>query len=357
MKVLNPNTKAHDKIDKIWFQLFEVLDKLCKMQLIICPSSDIHREESSLSPYYDSIKRMYDLLSGGIKFTNELNLKIQQVISSLRLFLDSKQFSNDILENDLAFHQDIHVWQDRIFLTVEFNATEEEIERARKLRDEVSEGFNVIFVKWQQSKKTFKEFYETEEKASTEIVLNDYVAFLKKQISISDNEKVNNLFDSILSPSIILFNAVHSEVRKKYTDALESLKVTFDFFNSDNFRSIPSHKISSYMFAGIARKASQGQKRAPSKGMLNDINIISNYLPFCDAMFLDNECVALLKENPAGDYINIFKSGLYSKNAMDGFFEYLENIENSASPKHINKLKEVYGDGWNKPYTSLYETK
>lgn len=301
---------------------------------------------------------MYNLLSGGIKFKNEFSLKMDQVILSLELFLDGKPFTPDVLKQNLAFDEDINIWQDRIFLTVEFNITDEQIESARNQRDEVSEGFNEIFEKWQTSNnKTFQEFFEIEENAVPQIVLNDYIDFIKKQTSSSDEERFSSLFDSVYSPSILLFNTVHFKIKKKILDSVLSLKTTRDFINSDNFKSIPTHKISSYMFAGIARKATQGQKRSPSKGMLNDINIISNYLPFCDAMFLDNECVALLKENPTGDYIKNFKTKLYSKNSINDFFEYLNDIEISTTSVHINKLKEVYGDGWNKPYTTLYGMK
>ena len=50
MKILNPETKAYKKgsVDEFWFLLFNKLDYLSKLQLIICPDSEFHEEESLL---------------------------------------------------------------------------------------------------------------------------------------------------------------------------------------------------------------------------------------------------------------------------------------------------------------------
>lgn len=70
MKFLNPATKSHKKVkdDIFWGKLFEQLHTLCKLQLIICPDSDMHETESLLAPNYEPLKRIYELLSHGISF-------------------------------------------------------------------------------------------------------------------------------------------------------------------------------------------------------------------------------------------------------------------------------------------------
>lgn len=350
MKAINSKLKTYNKIDKVWLQLFECLDTLCKMQLIICPSSDFHQEESMLSSYYESIKSMYNLLSGGLKFKNEFSIKMDQALLALDLFLDNKPFTPKNLNQISAFNDDINIWQDRIFLTVDFDITDAQIEGARKHRDEISEGFNEIFAKWKKSKKSFQEFLDVEENASLQ-PLYDYIDFIKKQGS------GNVQLDFLMSPNWILFNTIQSRIGNNESDPEQVLKSVVDFFYSENFKSIPTQRIASYLFAGIARKATHGQKRPPSKGMLNDISIISNYLPYCEAMFLDNECLALLTENPTGEYIKDFKTKLFSKNTLSDFLEYLENIKVNTTSEHLKKLKEVYGEDWIKPYTKLYDRK
>ena len=35
--------------------------------------------------------------------------------------------------------------------------------------------------------------------------------------------------------------------------------------------------------------------------------------------------------------------------------EFLNDLESNASQGHLDKVKEVYGSDWKKPYTTLYE--
>ena len=70
-KTLNPKVAEQQKkrIDKFWFQLFEKLDTLSKLQLIVCPDSITHQNESKVTiEHYETLKRMYELLSHGTSF-------------------------------------------------------------------------------------------------------------------------------------------------------------------------------------------------------------------------------------------------------------------------------------------------
>src|SRR5882762_7984011 len=53
MKALNPEVKGHERAaaDPLWRELFEALDVVCKLQLVVCPDSNEHRNESLLSPF------------------------------------------------------------------------------------------------------------------------------------------------------------------------------------------------------------------------------------------------------------------------------------------------------------------
>lgn len=89
MKFLNPSVKSHEKVkaDIFWGKLFEQLNTLCKLQLIICPDSDMHKTESLLAPYYKSLKRMYELLSNGISFQSHETIKLFQIIGQFNIWI------------------------------------------------------------------------------------------------------------------------------------------------------------------------------------------------------------------------------------------------------------------------------
>lgn len=94
-------------------------------------------------------------------------------------------------------------------------------------------------------------------------------------------------------------------------------------------------------------------KKPPNIGLNYDIHILSTILPYCDAMLIDNECRSYLEENPLCDEID-YGTNIFSQNNKDEFIEYLDAIKNHVPQEHLEKVVEVYGKDWCKPYTELY---
>ena len=53
-------------------------------------------------------------------------------------------------------------------------------------------------------------------------------------------------------------------------------------------------KIQAMMVAAIAMLAAGGKKEPPNEGITQDIKTVAHLLPYCNAMFMDNECRSLL---------------------------------------------------------------
>jgi hypothetical protein len=128
------------------------------------------------------------------------------------------------------------------------------------------------------------------------------------------------------------------------------------FFGSESFRSVPFARVTALFGATLARDVHSGRnpENFPGPGMFNDIDAVAAYAPFCDAMFVDREISHLasqggLKEELAGT------ARLFSlrKDGRTAFIDYQANIEAKASPEHLKKVAEVYGDDWPKPYVEL----
>jgi len=73
-------------------------------------------------------------------------------------------------------------------------------------------------------------------------------------------------------------------------------KMTQFFEDADYLLKIPKVKISSVMYASLARSASLGEKKSPNS--FADIGFISSYLPYCDAMFIDTKSRILIEQLP-----------------------------------------------------------
>jgi hypothetical protein len=116
------------------------------------------------------------------------------------------------------------------------------------------------------------------------------------------------------------------------------------YFQSADFKSVPFVRTSCLLWAAIARKASRGLKEPPGLSMVNDVQTVSALLPYCDAMFIDNSCRALLTENPIPARLGYPRAMPFSKAVRDTFTDYLDRIETDAPAEHFEKVAGFYGD-------------
>lgn len=172
--------------------------------------------------------------------------------------------------------------------------------------------------------------------------------FAKVQFGLSDN------MDKLLDTRIVtIVHSLKETFKETGLDEEESLKKVGEFLSSPSLKNIPFLKISTLLFTALARKAATGQKRIPNSSFFDDVNTISTLMPYCDAIFIDNECASLLREEPLKSRIS-YQTKVFSVNTKEEFLKYLDEIENSTPKGHFDKVKEVYGETWHKPYHTLY---
>jgi hypothetical protein len=126
-----------------------------------------------------------------------------------------------------------------------------------------------------------------------------------------------------------------------------------EFFRSGAINEAPFNTISAAMFASLATKAAAGQKKIPNQGAVNDVNIVSTLLPYCDAMFMDNPCRALLQDIPREHKLPYTCNVFSLKTGVD-FIRYLTQIRDSATPEHLGIIENVYGPDPLKPKKGIY---
>jgi hypothetical protein len=93
MKELEPaNTNAHP----FYRPLFEKLDRLSKLQLIVCPESPIQDYESAVDPRYEKFRAVFRLLSHGISFHDATMILHAQIMRAFRCWLTSEPCQADV---------------------------------------------------------------------------------------------------------------------------------------------------------------------------------------------------------------------------------------------------------------------
>lgn len=159
----------------------------------------------------------------------------------------------------------------------------------------------------------------------------------------------------ILLPSSVsrLVETIHHVLHAEGVPDEELWTKTIEFLQPETLEHIPYVRISCMLYAALARKAQAGQVRPPSRGMVNDVQVVSALLPYCDSMFLDNETAGLLGEEPLRTSLD-FGTRIFSWNTRDRFLEYLDEIREAVPGEHVELVETVYGPDWDTPYTTLY---
>jgi hypothetical protein len=354
MKAVNRKL-GKENVDKFWFSLFEKLERLNKLQLIVCPDSVFHRRES-LSFEPKAMKRMYEHFSNGVHFYGPETIRRFQIAAYFSKKVGGKDMKIDI--GDIA-HGRIDEWQGKFQVSVDFGIRDDEIKDFKKSRDSVFEALQKVFESWQREKnKKFNDWYLEEGLAWGRAMAEKYAHQLA-EVSASvisgrsyDTEKHVSL---MLSEESVLIHNLNLYVEG---NQLEKTRKVLAFLQSKDLLKISFNEIASSLWAIIAHQAAHGgRKKPPNRGMANDIDMISTLLPYCDAIFIDNEMFNLLNQGEVKKRITKHGTKIFSISSKEEFIKYLDNIEKNASKEHLELVDYVYGENWAEPFWNMYEEK
>ena len=352
MKALNPETKAHRKgsVDPFWKDLFESLDSLCKLQLIVCPDSHSHLDESLLSEFYQSLKRMFENLSGGVTFYDRETIQCFQIHRQLEKWLGDELRA---LTAQNITQGEINVWQDviRISTNLDWSSFVPDI---RATRDAIAEAMVPIFERWQsEPDRRFEDWYEEEWRGQASALIELERRTQRRMMLAAIGQGGVDLGDISNHGVMTLFD-IRRELRHRGCGEGELQEQILAFLGSSEFEATPSVRIGAMMYAAVARQAAHGgRKKPPTRGFSTDVSVISSLLPYCDAIFVDNDCRNILSENPLRDRIN-YGTAVFSMSNKDEFLKYLAESRKEATADHMSAVREVYGQNCGIPYTGIY---
>jgi len=355
MKFLSPEAKGHERAtaEPFWKELFEILGVVCHLQLVACPDSREHQHESLVSPFYKSLKHTYEHFSGGVSFHDSETIRIQQIADLARAWVKNEPVAFDFNPESISSGR-LHDWSGRFFITVD-GILPGTVDELRTRRNKTHQGLQKVFEHWQREKKSFKEVFATEKAAYGQTLIQMYAKDCWKRAQMPSMMMRGQMppLDAVLpsrAESLVmsLLFVFEQEVGKERKNAKLA-----EFFNSGAINEAPFNLIDAAMFASLAAKAASGQKEIPNQGTMTDINIVSTLLPYCDAIFVDNKCRALLHDIPR-DCALPYACKVFSPNTGDNFIRYLSEIRDSATAGHLKLIEEIYGPDPVKPQSGIY---
>lgn len=357
MKSINLKLNKANRVKPFFRILFEKLDKLNKLQVIVCPESTIHFDESFVSPYYPALERMYEQLAHDFTFYDPETIKRFQITCDFNEWIGQPKKDIDI-SDVLMGNNDLDGWQNRFFVSVDLRSQNPTLaDDLRKIRDEAAKQVDHVFNRWRTEKNmTFTDWYEQERSAIGPAMIKSYLRIVLNYGALVDGKvqpTVNDIYSLTGNISVIM-TIIHKKLRELGFSDEEGVNKSIEYLQSESFKNIPYVKISSALYAALAEETKFGRKKPPTKGIMNDIEVIACYAPYYDAMFMDNECQRLFINGLKKSKIKL-KTQIFSQQNQDKLLDHLDHIEKTVSKSHRTKVIEVYGKSWLKPYVELYQ--
>ncbi len=242
---------------------------------------------------------------------------------------------------DEVLHGKRNAWVPKLRVSVNTNYSAF-INKIRELRDETHSQMQELFQRWAAEKQSFEVVCAREASSFGRNHVHGFFECARHYEEASRSADPEKLFEVTFNPSNILVRQLSDSFQRNGVAESRKYEVALEFLLWEGLAEMPSNKVAAYLFAAIARKASSGQKRPPTRGMVNDIRMISSYAPYVDAMFIDNECAAYLSEEPLRSELKL-KARIFCPNTRDEFLSYLNSLEKAADPVVIKRSGQLYG--------------
>ncbi|HXT70947.1 MAG TPA: hypothetical protein VN700_14395 [Vicinamibacterales bacterium] len=348
-KALDRAMAGHERAvrDGFWLELFEALERACKLQLAICPSSDAHTEESSLSEVRRSLKRMYEHLSHGVAFDDFEQVACAQLAIAARAWIKGEAPAY-MFDPESITAGGLQEWHERYNITVDLPYPPSIIKAIEDFRQGVHGHVAELFEEWRaHPRKDFDYWIAREREAGRNGILGSVRLYQK---SLADRSSLDVYESSGLTRFMVIVREFQGSGVARATLFDEIGK----FLQSPEFQTYPYSRIETAMWAGVACQAANGRKTPPNVGMQNDITVVAALMPYCDAMLVDNECRELLRSIPKKHALG-YKAEVFSPNSGEHFLTYLRGLEATADPGVLASVREVYGADWPRPFLTMYE--
>lgn len=343
LKTRDKTTKGHEKAaeNPFWSELWDKLARLRRCQLVCCPNSEEHEDESLLAPFFSKLKGVYERLSGGVTFKNFQHVRLDQAFQLIQAWVQGEEPEYDFDAQRITYGR-IHEWKDRMFVTVG-SMKQDMVEAIRKNRESGHQELKQVFERWQKEKKTFEQVYEAEKRGYLDGTLSNYRRVLMSRIAMFAGRQPLDATLFMHCEGELLQHAVINAVSQERTPQ-EARAVCETFFRDNVPKDLPFSKISAALYAVLASKAAAGQKEPPNKGTISDIRFISHFLPYCDAIFIDNKSRALINDLPKAHSLSSlgFHCKVFSLSNKDEFLKYLGAIMEAATPEYLAIVESIY---------------
>lgn len=327
--------------EAFWIEAERAITQACLLQQVIFPQSDIHRDETAVYSHASDLTISHEILAGDVEFVDHHEIQINQSLEFAKAYIQRRAYPEPNFDIDEVLEGERNSWLPLLHITVNMDfsglAT-----LVRTNRDSAAQEFIPLYTAWMEKKPSFDDVLQLELKNTAGAKIGALKAVQERRQSAIATGDLFNLLEGTSRSVVREFNQLRRLFEESGVSQKDSPQEVKKFWEWEGSEFLPDHRISCYLFAAIARKLASGQKKMPSRGMMNDIRAVSAYGPYVDAMFIDNECAAYLSESPLNKDLKM-RARIFSQNSGAAFIGYLESIA-SETPDEIRSFaNDFYG--------------
>ena len=354
-KELDPEWRARTRRhDVFWVDLYDQIERLVKLQVLACPESPIHVSESAYDTRVEGVLRVLrEHLAADVSFYFPEQILARQLWHAQQAYLAGSHPDWNSIRREAVVHGRLDEWMDRVSISVNMGHIDP-IEVRRERRDALGGTLLEVWTRMRADKLDFDAAFGRELRGIPDAAIASHSRDLQRHIDLMSGKPVDpedlipNSLSRLLTGTAERFAAAggHDE---------DPMQRAIAFLYSEHALHSPQNRLGAMLYAAIARRATMGQKKAPNRGTANDIDVISSYLPYCDAMFVDDEFAALLREKPLASEVAKYGTLVFSNRSRAAFLQYLRDVESDVPAPHRNLVVEIYGASWLDGFRNILE--
>lgn len=311
------------------------------LQQVVFPASSIHDDETLVAAgLADGLALAHDMLSGETEFDRVEDIAMAQVWAFVEAYADGKPPPDLDFDVDGILDGERNAWIPDLHISANMSFSQF-APATRAGRDAAAAEFQALAAHWAQEKPSFATVLKRELNSMESANRGAVLASAQRIEKAIGNADMVEIFEGAESAIMRQFRALRAFFEKRGVAPEASTAEVLKFWGWAGNHHQPQHRISSYLFAGLARRIVNNQ-RAPDKGMMNDIQAISTYGPYVDAMFVDKMCENLLREQPLARDLKM-KAKFFSMRTGEDFLAYLDGLAAQATDEVRRYAEEAYG--------------
>ena len=325
--------------EAFWASVTEKVHRLVSLQQIVCAESDIHRDETLVFSKPDDLRIALEML-GDVSLKDHRSVQRMQVRAFASSYLSTGARPSLTFDIQDILDSELNRWLPRFHITIG-SALTHFAPQLRADRETQGRLLQALIDRWVKDRPSFPDVLRFELDEFSRSHIREIQAAIRRQEEGRARGEWTLVASGVHHSSFQML----IELEGLFSEAgVPEENLTFEamkFLQWSENDHIPENRISSYLFAALARRAASGQRRF-STGIINDVRAISAYAPYVDAMFLDKECATLLSEPPLRDDLS-YKARVFSLHSADEFLSYLDDLERQTPAPIAAAASIAYG--------------